>query len=120
MNQTLVCSQSKAGRDLGTHNSTPSSFCLPLSSETLPECDGALVADCHNPAVSKTLHLGAHAYIGLQTEPQEQAAQQDSMILTILGETVVGTINGPHTQATFSPQTWTVNETKARHTTLNA
>ena len=75
---------------------------LPLSSETLPESDGALMANCHNPAMSETLHLGAHAHIGLQPKPQEQAAQQDSMILTILVETV-GTINNPHSQATFSP-----------------
>ena len=90
--------QYKAGRGLATHNNTPSSFCLPLSSETLPECDGALVADCHNPAVSETLHLGARAYIGLQPKPQEQAAQQDSMILTILGET-----EQSMNQTTFSP-----------------
>ena len=67
-NLKVTMTEYKAGRGLGTD------LVLPLSGETLPECDGALVADCHNPAVSETLHLGTHAHIGLQPKSQEQAA----------------------------------------------
>lgn len=68
-NLKVTMTEYKAGRGLGTGHKIH--LVLPLSGETLPECDGALVADCHNPAVSETLHLGAHAHIGLQPKPQE-------------------------------------------------
>jgi len=57
---------------------------LPLSSEAFPKGGGAFMADCHDPAVSKTLDFGACAHVGIQSEPQQQAAQENSVVLAIL------------------------------------
>ena len=56
----------------------------PLSCEALPEGGGAIMSECEHPGVGKTLGLGADADVGVQSKAQQQAAQQDCVVLTLL------------------------------------
>ena len=59
---------------------------LPVSSEALPEDDLALQVDGHDPGVRCALLFGAHTQVCVESEAQQQAAQQHRVVLTVLQE----------------------------------
>jgi len=57
---------------------------IPIAGQRLPENDLlVVVADGDHPGVRHALTLGPNAHVRVQTETQQQIAQQDRVVLTV-------------------------------------
>lgn len=57
--------------------------CIPVCRQTLPKGDSPVGSAGEHPAVRRPLGLGAHTHIGIETETQQEAAQQGGVVLAV-------------------------------------